>query len=44
MLNPLSRNQPSPTDELPEDENDIESPVSSPDATGYIGKRNYSFP
>jgi hypothetical protein len=36
MLNPLSRNQPSPTDELPEDENDIESPVSSPDATGYI--------
>ncbi len=54
MLNPLSRNQPLPTDDLPGDGNDIESPMSSQDASGYIGKRktihfleiddSYSFP
>ena len=39
MLNPLSRNRRSPAEEVPEDGNDLESPVSSPDATGYIGKK-----
>jgi hypothetical protein len=45
MLNPLTRNQPSPNDESPGDGSgsDIESPVPSPDATGYIGKRNIHF-
>ncbi len=39
MLNPLTKHEPSPIDDLPGDGNDFESPVSSPDATGYIGKK-----
>jgi len=46
MLNPLTRHESSHTDDLTSgDGNDFETPVSSPDAAGYIGKRKKnSFP
>jgi len=43
MLNPLSRHEPSRTDDLTTggDGNDFEIPISSPDTSGYIGKKKF---
>ncbi len=43
MLNPLSRHEPSCTNDLTTggDGNDFEIPISSPDTSGYIGKKNF---
>jgi hypothetical protein len=43
MLNPLARHRSTPADDLNGDGIDIESPISSPDSPGYIGKKFISL-